>query len=142
MTILVILVLLALTVTVVTYPLFRKYQESPMESAEDEQRRELYSKRDATYSAIKELEFDFRAGSLSKEDYTDLEASYRAKAISVLKEIDDLEEGTNVEDEIERQVLELRQAKGLFCPQCGERCREGDKFCSQCGAGLPPRRSV
>ncbi len=138
------LVLLALTITVVTYPLFKKYRGSPTELAEDEPLRELHSKRDAVYSAIKELEFDFESGSLSKEDYRKLEASYKMKAISILKEIDDLEKGPRVEDEIERQVQELRQAatqaKVLFCPQCGARCQEGDRFCSQCGTSLANRR--
>jgi hypothetical protein len=164
MTVFVTLVLLALTVAVVGYPLFRKHRESLMESAEDEQLTELYSKRDSTYSAIKELEFDLSSGSLSKEDHGNLEASYKMKALSLLKEIDDLEKGTSAEEEIERQVLELRQARddlekgttvdediereiqklrqarGVFCPQCGASCQKGDKFCFECGTGLPLRR--
>jgi hypothetical protein len=164
MTVFVTLVLLALTVAVVGYPLFRKHRESLIESAEDEQLTELYSKRDSTYSAIKELEFDLSSGSLSKEDYGNLEASYKMKAISLLKDIDDLEKGTRVDDEIERQILELRQTKGdlekgtgvdedierqvqklrqaggVFCPQCGASSQKGDKFCFECGTRLPLRR--
>jgi hypothetical protein len=164
MTIFVTLVLLALTVAVVGYPLFKKSQESLLESVEDEQLTELYARRDSTYSAIKELEFDLSSGSLSREDYGNLEASYKMKAISLLKDIDDLEKGTRVDNEIERQVLELRQARGdpekgtrldddiemeiqklrqargVFCPQCGASCQKGDKFCFECGTGLPVRR--
>ncbi len=110
MTVAVALISAALAFVIVGYPLFRR-RPGPTDSVEDEQLLELHSKRDATYSAIKELEFDFRAGSLSTKDYRDLEASYKRKAISTLKDIDDWEKGSGIEDEIERQVMEMRQAK-------------------------------
>ncbi len=129
------ILLTVLTFAFIVYPLFRQRWRS-VDLVKDEQWRELYSKRDTTYSMLKELEFDFRSGILTEEDYRDLEARYKRKAISILRDVDDLERGTNVEAEIERQVLELRQGKGRFCPKCGARCQEGDRFCSSCGASL------
>ena len=85
---------------------------------------------------LKELEFDFQSGILTEEDYRDLEARYKRKAISILRDVDNLEKGTEVEAEIEKQVRELRQSKGRFCSQCGTRCQEGDRFCSRCGTSL------
>ena len=102
----------------------------------------MRSKRDTTYSMLKELEFDVQSGILTDEDYRDLEARYKRRAISILRDIDDLEKETDVEDEIERQVLELRQGKGRFCPQCGARYHESDRFCSRCGAGLTQGEKV
>ncbi len=135
MTVFVALVLAVLTFAFIVYPLFK--QRSPSEdSTEDEKAQELHSKRDTTYSMLKELEFDFQSGILTEEDYRELETRYKRKAISILRGIDDLEEGTNVEDEIEKRVLELRQSKGRFCPQCGTKYREGNRFCSRCGASL------
>lgn len=129
------ILLTVLTFAFITYPLFK--QKSPsVDSVEDEKLQELLSNRDTTYSMLKELEFDFQSGILTGEDYRDLEARYKRKAISLLRDINDLEKGTEVEEEIERQVRELRRSKGRFCPQCGARCQEDDRFCSRCGTSL------
>ena len=135
MTLFVALVLAVLTFAFITYPFFKQRLRS-VDSTDDEKLQELHSKRDTTYAMLKELEFDFQSGILTEEDYRDLETRYKRKAISILRDVDDLEKGTNVEDEIEKQVRELRQGKGGFCPQCGARCREGDRFCSRCGTSL------
>ncbi len=135
MTIFVVLILTVLTFAFVTYPLFKQRSRS-VDSVEDEKLRELYSKRDTTYSMLKELEVDSQSGILTEEDYRDLETRYKGKAISILRNIDDLESGTEVEEEIEKQILELRRSKGQFCPQCGIRYQKDDRFCSHCGASL------
>ena len=109
---------------------------SPAEPTEDEHLQELRSRRDAIYSAIEELELDFKSGTLAEEDYRDLETSYTREANSLLKDIDALEKATAVEDEIERQVRQARQAPALLCPRCGARYLKGDRFCSRCGASL------
>ena len=90
---------------------------------------------------LKELEFEFQSGILTEGDYRELEARYKGRAISILKDIDNLGKETEVEEEIEKQVLELRQGKGRFCPQCGVRCRESDRFCSHCGTNLGEEES-
>jgi len=141
MTIFVALVLTVLTFAFVVYPLF-KQRPSSVNSVEDEKLRELCSRRDTTYSMLKELEFDFQSGTLTKEDYLDLEASYKRKAISILRDIDNWEKDANIEEEIEKQVQDLRQGAGQLCPQCGARCQEVDRFCSHCGASLSQGRRV
>ncbi len=140
MTIFVTLVLTVLIFAFVTYPFFRR-RSRLVDLGGDEKQRELYSKRGTTYSMLKELEFDFQSGILTEEDYRDLEARYKGKAISILRDIDNLEKEPEVEDEIEKQVLELRQNKGQFCSQCGARRQEGDHFCSKCGANLTKEES-
>jgi cytochrome c-type biogenesis protein CcmI len=136
----------------IAYPLFR---ERWRPAAMDNEKSELYSRRDDTYAMLKELEFDLRSGILTEEDYQDLEARYKKKGISILKDIDGLEKGTRVDEEIEREVREIRQTKatsvenqvereigqlrrsqGQFCPQCGMKHEKGDRFCSNCGARL------
>ncbi len=135
MTVFVTIVLTVSAFAFITYPLFKQRSRS-VDAVEDDKFRELSSSRDTTYSMLKELEFDLQSGILSEEDYHDLEARYKRKAISILKELDNREKGSQVEDEIERKILELRRGKGRFCPQCGARYQAGDRFCSHCGTGL------
>ena len=129
------LVLTVLTFAFVTYPFFRRRLRS-VDSGGDERLQELQSRRDTTYSMLKELEFDRQSGVLTDEDYRDLETRYKRKAVSILRNIDKLESGTELEAEIEKQVQEMRRGEGKFCPQCGAGYHEDDRFCSSCGAKL------
>jgi hypothetical protein len=104
--------------------------------AENEKLETLYSERDAVHAAIEELEFDVESGTLSNEDFDELKKNYEAEAAPILKEIYDKEKDPGQDDEIERQIMELRKGVTNFCPECGEKCREDDKFCVQCGAKL------
>lgn len=135
MTILVALVLTVLTFAFIVYPLLRQRLRTAV-SVEDEKLQELYSKRDTAYSMLKELEFDLKSGNLIEGDYQDLEARYKQKAVSILRDIDNVKQDISTEDKIEKQVLALRQEKGRFCPQCGARSKDGDRFCSSCGANM------
>ncbi len=135
MTVIVALVLTVLAFAFVALPFFRRRKRYG-DSVEHEKLQGLYSERDTTYSMLKELEFDFQSGVLTEGDYQDLEARYKGKAISILRNIDDLGKDAPVEDEIEKLVLGLRQGKGRFCPQCGASVQESDRFCSGCGTSL------
>lgn len=135
MTILFALLLAVLAFAFVSYPLLkrRSYSSDPSDTGELQ---ELYSKRDTTYSMIKELEFDLQSGTLNKADHEDLSEKYKTKAVSLLRDIDNVEQGDDVETTIEKQILELRKRKGRFCSQCGVKAQENDRFCSQCGISL------
>ncbi len=139
------LLLVVATFAFVVYPLIKRRPLSAG-SADGGRLGELHSKRDTAYSMLKELEFDFQSGILTEEDYRDLEAKYKSKAISVLKDIDDLKDGSQpeaeAEAEIERQVQRLRRGKDRFCARCGARLRESERSCSRCGASLSQEESV
>ena len=135
MTVFVALVLAVLTFAFVAYPFFKRRSHAA-DSVEDGKLQELQSQRDTTYSMLKELEFDFKSGILTEEDYQDLETRYKRKAVSILRDIDTAGKDTGAEEDIEKQILKLRRGKGQFCPKCGARRQADDHFCSRCGARL------
>ncbi|MDP3879946.1 MAG: zinc-ribbon domain-containing protein [Dehalococcoidales bacterium] len=110
MTIFVGMLLTVISFAFIAYPLL-KQKPRLADSADDENLLELQSRRDTTYSMLKELEFDYRSGILTEEDYHDLETKYKEKAVSILKDIDGSEAVDEEEDEIEKQVRKLRQSK-------------------------------
>ncbi|HJM36513.1 MAG: hypothetical protein QGI92_04315 [Dehalococcoidales bacterium] len=96
MIILVALVLAILTTAVVLLPFFRQGSH-PISTVTDEKSQELLFKRDTTYSVLKELEFDYQSGILNEEDYHVLEAKYKRKGVSILKEINNLPKDTETD---------------------------------------------
>ncbi|MBI4266780.1 MAG: zinc ribbon domain-containing protein [Chloroflexi bacterium] len=104
-------ILAAAAIAFIAYPLLRRKPASVSSSADDDLQ-ELYSKRNTTYSMLKELEFDFDSGILTDEDYRALEARYKDKAVSILKGIDDkLEATADAEAAIEKHIRDLRRGK-------------------------------
>ncbi len=141
MTIFAALLLTVLAFAFVVYPLFRQ-RSRPTAVVEDEKQRELSSRRDTTYAMLKELEFDYQSGLLTEDDYRDMSARYKGKAIAILKDLDNTAKDTSVEDGIEEQVLQVRQDQGQFCPQCGAKAQTDDHFCSHCDTGLRQEKKI
>ena len=120
-----------------------------------EDQENLLREKEAVYAAIKDLDFEYKTGKLSDEDYAALRESYRVRALNILKRINEPEEeaaGLDAEAETapaaesgtapqgvppgstEAAVREARQV--LSCAQCGEANPRGSKFCSVCGTPL------
>lgn len=76
-------------------------------------------RREAALDALRELEFEFQTGKLTREDYLPLRAKYAAEAIAAR---DELGEGADT-------------GPGR-CPTCGAERRGEAKFCSRCGTRL------
>jgi hypothetical protein len=51
---------------------------------------DLLAMRDSTYRQIRELELDHRTGKLSREDFRVQDRALRARAIAILRELDEL----------------------------------------------------
>ncbi len=101
----------------------------------------LVTQRDATYAAIKDLEFDHTMGKLSDADYKGMRAKYETKAVAILQELDGLKkaqprraQSAESADSIEQEVQRLR--RGAKCPHCGTPHAENDVFCAKCGTTL------
>ena len=110
MTVFIALLLTVAAFAFIVYPFF-KQKFGIEDTYRDTELDELHSRRDTTYSMLKELEFDYQSGILTEEDYRDLEKRYKRNGISLLKDIDQLGEGSGLDDEIEKQIGKLRRSE-------------------------------
>ena len=106
--------------------------------------------KEATYSTIKELEFDFSMGKLSEEDFEALKKQYTLDALKYMEEIDQLQASKNGKTARPGKKLKDQTGKAkstavetgstlkttVFCTQCGKKVDARDAFCSNCGYEL------
>jgi membrane protease subunit (stomatin/prohibitin family) len=116
-------------ISISLYPLF-EFERRPAHAAAaiDPTLEKLLSAREATYSAIKDLEADHAMGKLSNADYSHLRAKYEAKALTILQRLDAVQVNT--------QQTPHTAAPDGACGQCGTPIVPGAKFCRRCGASL------
>ena len=84
----------------------------------------------AALSALRDLDFDYRTGKVSEDDYPALRSQLLAEAAKYV----DLEK--EQEDKIE-SLIRARKTKGTqerICDQCGKALDENARFCPHCGA--------
>ncbi len=130
-----------------------------------EKLKSLDNQKEALYSAIKDIEFDYGLGKLSEDDYGELKNKYKLEAAAVLKEMDQtqIKGGTKGPDyELEQEIMSYRSKepenltedkkieeeisafrsaskkteKENKCSECGSQYSSEDMFCSKCGAKL------
>jgi NADH pyrophosphatase NudC (nudix superfamily) len=141
------IVLALLVVGFVAYPLLREQtgDEESLDLPEDLE--DLYRRKESAYSALKELEFDYKTGKLSEGDFRELEARYRAEALELLAAIDEAEKarttagrrkgGAAVRAEASAPApVESADLEPYECAACGRMNIEGARFCAGCGGPL------
>jgi hypothetical protein len=151
----VIAILVAAVIASIAYPLF--FAPRGEIAKTNNQLDVLAAQRDATYDAIRDLDFDFQLDKLSQSDHTVLREKYVGRAASVLKQIDAQSpkgKVTSADAQLESQVAQMRHKKTdgievkvarlraahkstrLTCSQCGASFIVGDRYCSKCGNTL------
>jgi len=109
-------------------------------------RKELEREKQSLLKALKELDFDHQMGKVSDKDFNEISATYRARAIRVMRQLDDA--GRDYEAMIAKDVADRtkqtgdrRQATGDRqrtdgCGKCGTRNDDDAEFCKKCGSKL------
>src|SRR5262245_11763768 len=125
-------------IAAVVSPLFRK--DDSLESAiiEETEWDLLQRKKEVTLSNIQDLDFEFKCGKLSDEDYKHVRAEMTAEAAQIFHRIEEIETSQDLDALIRREVS-VRRGKtspAAVCPSCGSQNPNTNKFCSECGAKL------
>jgi hypothetical protein len=79
-------------------------------AATGRRRKELEREYNTLKRALKELELDYTMGKLSDQDYTQVRARYRERAVRILRQLD---QGETYRAQIERDLQARLKAKGL-----------------------------
>ena len=120
------LVLLGIALYIIALPFRQKEGKEAGKSkaaASDERRRE------EVLLALRDLEFDFKTGKVTEEDYGPLHAQLIAEAARFI------ESEKEDDQQLEALIQTRRAAKALQkCDSCGAHMDAGQKFCSKCGA--------
>jgi cytochrome c-type biogenesis protein CcmI len=115
----------------VVYPLFRSERWALAGTAS--QSEELFRRRDRIYAELRDLDFDYRVGKVSAQDYQEAREQLEVEAARILQAID--VEIKAIDEEIEREVRRLRESQ-RSCPSCGAAIAPNARFCASCGEPL------
>lgn len=108
-------------------------------AATGKRRKELEREKQALLKALKELDFDHEMGKVSDKDFNDISTQYRARAIRVMRQLDDA--GRDYEQMIARDLAKRAQPASApapvdQCGKCGTRNDADAEYCKKCGAKL------
>lgn len=138
----------------------RRVSAPPSLTMEQERLDDLLADRDAAFQALRELNFDYRVGKITNEDFVAFEAHLKRNAAACLKALDEWEQETeSTFDGVLEQAIHARkhtliradladrveEGDGRTCPKCGNPAALEDRFCAGCGAPLsaaPPRQAT
>jgi len=99
--------------------------------------RHLDERKAVIYENLRDLQFEYRVGKLSDEDYQATKKDLQKELAAVLAEVDRLK-GAGVGDQGSAAVAvviaePLAKPTGFVCPSCGAKFERELKFCGECG---------
>jgi hypothetical protein len=129
-------------------PLLKPGRAVPL--VEDDKLVELLGRKDAILQSIKDLEFDYRVGKMSQEDYQRIDQRLRRQAIGLLQQIEKIAPASaSLDEELESIIARFRQTaiappvaapaasvsvtSATPSPAAPPTAGGGTRYCTQCG---------
>lgn len=84
------------------------------------------------YDNLRDLQFEYRLGKLSDEDYQRTKTDLQRELAGVLAEIDRLKQEMGAKPQ-PKAVPKPAPAPANTCPSCGAKFAKPMKFCGECG---------
>jgi NADH pyrophosphatase NudC (nudix superfamily) len=127
-----VLIAAALTLAVVLYTLFVRSQDLP-EAAPVNPFHHLEARKATIYENLRDLQFEYRVGKLSDEDYQRTKKDMQAELAAVLSELDRAQQQGPVSDAV---ATKGKGDTAKICPHCGAKFEKALKFCGECGKAM------
>jgi len=103
----------------------------------------LDERKAAIYENLRDLQFEYRLGKLSDEDYQSTKRDLQKELAGVLAEVDRLKLQLGVNGAVPPPVPAPKPVKaaGIVCPACGAKFEKELKFCGECGKPMKVTQS-
>ena len=88
------------------------------------------------YDNLRDLQFEFRLGKLSDEDYQKTKLGLQAELAKVLAEIDSIKAQQPQTAKAVLKSVPKPDTSGTLCPHCGAKFERPLKFCGECGKAM------
>ena len=99
----------------------------------------------AIYENLRDLQFEYRLGKLSDQDYQSTKRDLQKELAGVLAAVDrmkaELAAGLPISAPAEAPPPVKVAAGGFICPSCGARFETELKFCGECGKPMKAGRA-
>jgi rRNA maturation endonuclease Nob1 len=99
----------------------------------------LLDRKQAIYDNLRDLQFEYRLGKLSDEDYQQTKLSLQRELALVLAETQELTNRLDLKTmPVNAPQLKAKAQKpaGTLCPHCGASFSQNLKFCGECGKSI------
>lgn len=92
------------------------------------------------YDNLRDLQFEYRLGKLSDEDYQKTKVGLQGELARVLAEIDSIKSqnppAVKAASKAFLKSVPKPEADGTTCPHCGAKFERALKFCGECGKAM------
>ena len=97
----------------------------------------LEDRKQAIYDNLRDLQFEYRLGKLSDEDYRQTKQALQKELAMVLAETEATVKRLGLMPQrVPKTSPSAARASGTVCPHCGAKFRQALKYCGQCGRAI------
>jgi hypothetical protein len=101
----------------------------------------LDERKAAIYENLRDLQFEYRMGKFSDEDYQSTKRDLQKELAVVLSEVDKLKAQLSMNGAVPTPAPKVEKAGGTACPACGAKFEKELKFCGECGKQMKVAKS-
>ena len=93
----------------------------------------LDERKASIYENLRDLQFEYRVGKLSDDDYQATKKDLQKELAKVLAEVDKIKNGAAPAPPGPAAAPPVPKTDGLTCPHCSAKFEKPLKFCGECG---------
>jgi len=96
----------------------------------------LEDRKHAIYDNLRDLQFEYRLGKLTDDDYKQTKQALQKELAAVLSETEQTLKNLGLTKSLRNPERKGPALKSTVCPHCGATFKEALKFCGECGKAI------